>query len=411
MSPRVRRRSLAALTLALWAACGPLPGATGEPLPAATTVAFPASKPGVRLSGVLYRPRSNARMPAPAIVIMSGTSGRQGFANWEIPWAQRLQGAGYVALIVDSYTGRGLTFSQHWRLPMSQRAQDALDAATYLAGRPFVRASQIGVIGRSGGGTAVLAAVVERQDSKRSLPFKMAVSDYGYCQDAYGDWKGGTAPSAGPATAYRTPIPLLIAIGTSDTHVPYRSCENLVASAKRAGSPVKLLVFPGADHAFDALYGNATPGQQAEIVNAIADFISAYVAPAPTGTPIRVTASDFVSHVGKNAASLVIPMLPQNASGPRGKATLTARRPQGVIFSVNLAEGSSHGFAQLRQGTCAQIYPEAAYALGPLVNGRVSGTLATAQLDDLMNGHFAVVVVSSPQAPVATSCGNIPRAQ
>jgi len=55
--------------------------------------------------------------------------------------------------------------------------------------------------------------------------------------------------------------------------------------------------------------------------------------------------------------------------------------------------------------------PETAYALGPLVIGHLAGTLTTEQLDDLMNGHFAVVVVSSPQAPAATSCGNIPRTQ
>jgi dienelactone hydrolase len=74
---------------------------------------------------MLYRPGSSA--PAPAIAIMSGTSGTEGFQNWEIRWAQRLQSAGYVALIVDSFTARRLTFAEHWKLGAAARGQDALD--------------------------------------------------------------------------------------------------------------------------------------------------------------------------------------------------------------------------------------------------------------------------------------------
>jgi dienelactone hydrolase len=128
---------------------------------------------------VLCRPGASA--PAPAIAIISGTSGTEGFQNWEVPWARRLQSAGYVALIVDSFTARHLTFAEHWRLGPAARAQDALDAGSFLAKQPFVRRGKIGVIGRSGGGTAVLGAIVERADRARSLPFKMAVADYGYC--------------------------------------------------------------------------------------------------------------------------------------------------------------------------------------------------------------------------------------
>lgn len=63
---------------------------------------------------------------------MSGTSGVEGFQNWEIPWAQRLQSAGYVALIVDSFTSRHLTFAEHWKLGTAARGQDALDAGAFL---------------------------------------------------------------------------------------------------------------------------------------------------------------------------------------------------------------------------------------------------------------------------------------
>ena len=120
----------------LWA---PDARAATAALPRPVTVTFASQTPGLQLSGILYLPAS---LPAPAVVIVSGTSGREGFQNWEIPWAERLQRAGYVALIEDSFTPRHLAFSQHWRLSAAARGQDALDAAAYLARAPFVRAGR-----------------------------------------------------------------------------------------------------------------------------------------------------------------------------------------------------------------------------------------------------------------------------
>ena len=83
-----------------------------------------------------------------------------------------------------------------------------MDAGYFLAKQPFVRQGEIGVFGRSGGGTAVLQAIVERPGAQL-LPFKVAVADYGYCQDPYGAWKGGTAAVRSADAVYRTTIPLL----------------------------------------------------------------------------------------------------------------------------------------------------------------------------------------------------------
>ena len=224
-------------------------------LPQPVSVAFASRTPGLRLTGVLYRP---ANSPAPAILILSGTSGREGFQNWEIPWAQRLQRAGYVALIVDSFTPRGLAFADHWRLSREARGQDALDGAAFLAGEPFVRAREIGAIGRSGGGSALLSAIVERAGQMRRLPLTMAAVDYGYCQLAYGDWSGGTAATRASNQIYRTSIPLLITMGTLDTHVSVASCVALASTARRAREPVTLRTYAGAEHAFDTLYGDGT---------------------------------------------------------------------------------------------------------------------------------------------------------
>jgi dienelactone hydrolase len=301
-----------------------------------------------------------------------------------------------------------LSFADHWRLRNELRAQDGYDAARFLARQPFVRADEMGLIGRSGGGTAVLAAVAERVGQRRSLPFKMAVADYGYCQHPYGDWRGGTHSASGPKTAYRSAVPLLVAIGSRDDHVPATSCEALVASARSVGSPVSLLVFPGAGHAFDTLYGNATPQQQAEIVNAIASMIEKDVAVAPNGSPIHVTTADFTSHVGSDSGTLIVQMHSQTPGGTPGRATLSGRSSGGISYSVNLAEGATPRlFAQIREGTCARLYPHSSYDLGRLVNGANSGSLSNVRLGELLNGHFAVVTVATPTAATVVSCGNI----
>jgi dienelactone hydrolase len=386
----------------LWAPCAQ---AATAALPRPVTITFASQTPGLQLSGVLYLPAS---LPAPAVVIVSGTSGREGFQNWEIPWAERLQRAGYVALFEDSFTPRHLAFSQHWRLSAAARGRDALDAAAYLARAPFVRAGLVGGIGRSGGGSALLSAVVERAGQTRRLPLQMAVADYGYCQRPYGDWTGGTAMTRGANAVYRATVPLLILVGTNDTHVLAAACNSLALHALKAGAPVTLRTYPGAEHAFDTLYGDGTPAQQADVVNTIAGFIAEYLAPAPSGGPIHVTAAAFESHLSRNGGTIVVSMRGRGPHSVGGTAVLT-QSAQNVAVRLNLSESASHAVAEIRQGSCALLYPEVAYRVGEVVNGAASGLVRNVQLAYLMNGHFAIVVGPSEAADAVSSCADIPR--
>jgi dienelactone hydrolase len=371
-------------------------------------VTFPSTTPGLELTGVLYRPSSSA--PAPAIVIMSGTSGTEGFQNWEIPWAQRLQSAGYVALIVDSFSARHLAFAEHWKLGAAARGQDALDAGAFLARQPFVLRNNVGVIGRSGGGTAVLQAIVQRPGVARPLPFKMAVADYGYCHGPYGAWKGGTAPQRPNNAVYRTTIPLLITVGTFDSHVPFASCVALAQNAKRNGVNVTLVTYPGAEHAFDALYGDGTPQQKANVVNTIAAFIAKYLAPAPSGMPIAATAASFASSTTPAGGRIVVQMQPGRGPGSASGSATLRQAGHDVTVAINLSESASRAVAEIRQGQCgAQLYPYGEYHLGSVINGTGSSVVRNVRLSYLMNGHFAIVVGSSAGAAVPLSCADIPR--
>jgi dienelactone hydrolase len=168
---------------------------------------------------------------------------------------------GYASLIVDSYLSRHSAWKNHWRIDArTTRARDLLDAQAYLAKQSFVRAQSIGLIGRSSGGTAVFAAIVQDPHAPATPPpfgldvrppFAVAVADYGYRQLAYGAWPGGT-PTPGAAIAYRTRVPLLVQVGAQDKTVSAPACKALAASAHAAGVPVELEVYPSASHRFDA---------------------------------------------------------------------------------------------------------------------------------------------------------------
>jgi dienelactone hydrolase len=238
-----------------------------------SVVSFASSQSGVTLTGELTVPDGSA--PAPAIIISPGTAGIEGFSFWERPWARRLHDLGYASLIVDSYMSRHSSWKNHWRIdPRTVKARDLDDAQAYLAAQPFTRANSVGLLGRSSGGTAVLAAIV----GDAHPPFAAAVADYGYCQLSYGAWPGGTpAPSA--SIAYRTNVPLLIQVGANDTTVSAAACRSLVASARDAGAPVELVVYPDVGHRFDAGVVETPAATVQASVARITAFIESHLPP------------------------------------------------------------------------------------------------------------------------------------
>jgi dienelactone hydrolase len=248
-----------------------------------SVVSFPSSQSGTTMIGELTLSEGNGA--APAIIISPGTAGIEGFSFWERPWARRLRDLGFASLIVDSYLSRNSSWKNHWRIDArTVRAVDLLDAETYLAKQPFVRPQSIGVIGRSSGGTAILAAIVQTAQAPATLPpfvagarppFSVAVADYGYCQLGYGNWPGGT-PASSAAIAYRTDVPLLIQVGADDQTVSANACEALVESARDAGISIDLQVYPNATHRFDAGVLETAPATIDASVSRITSFIQAH---------------------------------------------------------------------------------------------------------------------------------------
>ena len=195
-----------------------------------------ARPPADIIDGYLIRPAGAG--PFPAVVGLHGCTGigkafKQGDTKGS--WPEQLAGWGYVVLIPDSFTRRGIDNTCAGGL--APRVEDAYGALAYLARQPFVDAGRIGLIGFSAGGIATLSAVAERDfalfERETEHRFKAAIAFYPYCR------------SDNTFT-----IPTLILIGEADDWTPAAACRHMMAM-QQGGTPVRLIVYPGAHHGFD----------------------------------------------------------------------------------------------------------------------------------------------------------------
>ena len=116
---------------------------------------------GLRIAAHLYRPAGWTPNddPRPAVVCLTGYSGRKNVATVDIP--QRLAREGYIALAPD-YRGYGEAEGERGRHRPLEQAQNAYDAVTYLQAVEGTDPDRIGVYGSSfGGANAVWAAAFD----------------------------------------------------------------------------------------------------------------------------------------------------------------------------------------------------------------------------------------------------------
>ncbi|NKB49644.1 MAG: alpha/beta fold hydrolase [Alphaproteobacteria bacterium] len=116
---------------------------------------------GLKITAHLYRPDSwqVGDAPLPAVVCLTGYTGRKNVATIDIP--RRLAREGFVALAPD-YRGYGEAEGERGRHRPLEQAQNTYDAVTYLETVDGVAADRIGVYGSSfGAANAVWAAAFD----------------------------------------------------------------------------------------------------------------------------------------------------------------------------------------------------------------------------------------------------------
>lgn len=188
--------------------------------------------PPALIQGYLSKPEGDG--PFPAVVLLHSCNGVPGT---RAAITEAITALGYVALFVDDFTTRGIRQSCK-NSSFGEALQDALGGLTYVAKLPYVDVRRLAVVGFSQGGGTALAIAMDRlpplaEGLKPPLP-RAVVSFYPPCFDIRG----------------RLSVPTLVLMGERDDWAPPAYCDEL----KRRTSDnveLKLVVYPGAHHAFD----------------------------------------------------------------------------------------------------------------------------------------------------------------
>ena len=187
--------------------------------------------PGVPLKGYLTRPQGDG--PFPAVVLLHGCGGIR--ASVKETWPERLSSWGYVVLVVDSFSTRGIHDTcDHI---FFERVYDAYGALEFLSKSSFVDPKRVALMGFSAGGIATLQAVqLGAAEVLMEQKFKAAVAYYPICSVSSGDMA----------------VPTLILAGELDDWSPAEKCRAMMKKRSGKGSLVQLDVYDGARHAFDS---------------------------------------------------------------------------------------------------------------------------------------------------------------
>ena len=192
-----------------------------------------SSQPSDTIEAYLSKPDGNG--PFPAIVFLHGCGGLSESTRHRV--ADVMTGWGYVTLAVDSLATRGIKHACDQLMP--RRQGDAWGALHYLSGLGFVDPEQIALVGSSQGGIVGLQLASTHDVELFAVPegpkFKALVAYYPMCVFA----------------SDQLTIPAIVLIGELDDWSPASDCERWMQRRADKGPPVKLVVYPGAYHAFD----------------------------------------------------------------------------------------------------------------------------------------------------------------
>lgn len=207
------------------------------------TYDHPAARKPARVTASLHLP-APAPAPAPCMVILTSSAGVQ--RHREHYYAQVLNEAGTAALIVDSFTGRGVrrTVADQTLVSGAQMEGDAFAALALLRADPRLDPDRIGIMGVSKGGVATLnAAIAVRQRWRGGFPhlFDLHVA---ICP-------GATAQHRDPTTHGR---PIFFMLAARDDYTPAPLAVEYAERMRAAGNrAIKVKVYGGAHHGWESI--------------------------------------------------------------------------------------------------------------------------------------------------------------
>jgi dienelactone hydrolase len=136
-------------------------------------------------------------------------------------------------IFVDPFGRRGVKSCADPGVTAWDAAKDLVSAVAWLKSQPFVDRARITAVGWSWGGDAALTALADYTEEQ--LVFSRTIAYYPYCTRV-APWKAR--------------LPVLLLVGGDDDIARTALCQE---AAKQSAAPrmVKIVVYPGAQHAFD----------------------------------------------------------------------------------------------------------------------------------------------------------------
>lgn len=228
-------------------ACLPVLAQAAQPQAVLVPAGQFSSSPAA-LKAFVFSPEGGGQHPAVVMVHgCGGAYGKDGLLNARHHmWGEYLAGQGYVVLMLDSFTSRGLReicttkFSER-TLKESDRVGDAYAALAYVRQLPGVIANRVALLGWSHGGGVTLDAISRLPSATAGKGFAAAVAFYPGCTS-----RNKRAASFHPYA------PLLLLIGESDDWTPAAPCQALAESVAARGEPMHIVTYPDTYHDFDS---------------------------------------------------------------------------------------------------------------------------------------------------------------
>ena len=230
---------------------------------------FPSVSSSDEIPATILRPTGEG--PFPAIVIVHDCSGLGPKSSGApMRWGQDLVQQGYVIMIPDSFTPRGMPGGV-CTLPASQsnvangnvRMRDAYGALIALRKLSYVDGKRIGIMGGSHGGMTTLAVMVKSPTENDLMArlkrngFAAGIAFYPNCGISYGEWRTvrqnkDFGPVVSHSGVYKPIGPVLILTGEKEDWTPAEECRQMVEVSRAEGHPTSLVTYPDAHHSFDS---------------------------------------------------------------------------------------------------------------------------------------------------------------